>query len=329
MGAKILRKLQLGQEVTAGTKVVATTVWGGPADTIEDTRKVEFVKQDIGRLSPGMRSYTPFIGAQYEMPETECTFQQICHIMQGAFGTTSAGADGSGTDKIRVWSFPTGSAITPKTYSLEAGDDQQAYVMEYAFVDKFKLSGKLLEAVKMSATWTGRQRTKQAFTAALAVPTNLNVCMLGKGQLYIDLTTIGTTQISSTLMGFELDVDPGTIAQFAADGNLYFSSLRQVTPTATMKITFVYNASAVAEADAWAAETKRLIRLNFSGPGLGTPGTTYSTQTLRIDCAAKWSDIAKLGEDNGNDIMTGTLQIVDDGTTFLTITVVNEDTTIP
>ncbi len=331
MGSRILRRLQLGQEVTPGTPVAATTIWGGPADSIEDTTEIQFVQQDVGRLSSGLRSYTSKQGAQYEMPEVEATFQQLAHIFQAAFGPATANSDGTGSAKIRDYALPMMAAITPKTYTLEGGDDTQAYYMPYSFVPTFKIVGKLGAAVTVSATWVGRQRLKRAFTPGLSVPTNLSVVQFGYSKLYIDDAgaSLGATQKTGTFLGFELDVETGLVARFAADGHLYFSRVQQGVPSASLKVTFEHDQTGVDEQDKWLAEALRLLRIQIDGPALATPGTLYQKQALIFDMAGKWEKFSKLGEDNGVDIVSGTLRVGDDGTNFLHATLVNEDVAIP
>jgi hypothetical protein len=327
MPSRALRKLQLGQEVTPGVLVSATTVWGGPSESIEDDRDIVWVKQDIGRLSPGLRTYTSRVGALYDMPETEATYEQLVHILQASFGTSAATNDGSG--RVRTYSLATSVAVQPKTYTLESGDDTQAYRMGYCFVPKFKLSGKLQEAVMASATWQGREKLKSAFTNGLAVPANIDEVMFGNGRLYIDDAAMGATQKTGTLLGFDLDVETGLTPRYAADGNLYYSTVRQGVPSASLKITFEHEATSVSEEDKFVAEALRLIRLEFRGPSLATAGTNYTTKLLRIDMAGKWSKFSKLGEDKGINTVQGTFDVGDDGTNFLKFVVVNEDNTIP
>jgi hypothetical protein len=331
MGSRILRRLQLGQESVAGTAVSATTIWGGPAEGIENTSKSVWVQQDIGRLTPGMRTYMPTIGAAYAMPETEATFQQLPHVLQAAFGKVTPTADGSGSDHIYTYALSGTSSIVPQTYTMEAGDDQQAYYMAYSFVPKFKLSGKLEQAVMVSADWVGRQRIKRAFTSSLSVPTNLKEILFGNGKLWIDDGggVFGTTLKSNTLLGFEMDVETGLTPRFTADGNLYFSRTMQGVPKITAKITFEHDTTGVSEQDKWEAQAIRMVRLEWTGPALTTAGTTYSNQTFRIDMVGMWDSFAALGEDKGVDTVTGTLNVGDDGTHFVTFAVVNEDAAIP
>ena len=71
--------------------------------------------------------------------------------------------------------------------------------------------------------------------------------------------------------------------------------------------------------------------MNFPGSTLVTAGTGFTTKVLRIDLAGKWEKFEKLGEENGNDILTGTFRSRYNATeaAFAEIKVVNELATVP
>ena len=75
-GSRALRKLQLGQEGTAGTAVAATAIWRGMG-TIHDIREVVFPEEDVGYIGGTDRSYIARYWSELSMPEVEATFEQI------------------------------------------------------------------------------------------------------------------------------------------------------------------------------------------------------------------------------------------------------------
>jgi len=327
-GIKALRKIQLGVEVTPGTAVAATAIWRGMG-TIEDQREVVFSQEDVGYVGGLDRTHVPKLLAAISMDETEATFEQLPYILAAGVKNVVAGAaDGSGSDLIYAYPFPTTAVNTLKTYTIQGGDNQEAERMEYSFVEAFKLTGKAGEALKMQADWLGRQVALNAFTGSLSLPT-VEEILFSKGKLYIDAVggTIGGTQKSNTLLGMELSVKTGLIPVFAADGNLYFSFMKSTGQLEIiLKITFEHDSTSAAEKVIWRAGTPRQIRLDFDGNAVTTPGTTYSTKKLRIDLAGKWEKFDKLDEQDGNDIVTGTFRARYNSTAalFASITVVNE-----
>jgi hypothetical protein len=219
--------------------------------------------------------------------------------------------------------MPTTAKNTIATYTLEGGDDNQEEEMEYGFVEAFKLSGKGGKAVTMSADWSGRQIAANSFTGSVSVP-DVEDILFGKGLLYIDAATIGTTLKSNTLLGMDVDVKTGWVPVFAGDGQLYFSFAKVTQPEVTLNITFEHDATAVAEKSAWRAGTRRLIRLQWTGSAV-TSGTSYTAKTLRLDFGGKWEKFDKIDEQDGNDVVQGTLRARPSSTdtTFFTMTVVN------
>jgi hypothetical protein len=307
--------------------VAATTLWRG-SGTIDDQREVKFSEEDIGYVSGLDRTYVPKVLAALSLDDVEATFEQLPYILAaGVKNVVSGAADGTGSDKVYAYPFPTTSVNSIKTYTLEGGDNQQEEEVEYAFVEAFKLSGKPGEAVMMSADWRGRQVTASTKTGALAVPT-VEEILFSKGKLYIDAVggTLGTTQKSNTFLGMDLSVKTGWIPVFTADGNLYFSFHKSTMPEVTLDITFEHDGTATAEKANWRNQTARQIRLDFDGSAVTTPGTDFSTKKLRIDLAGKWEKFEKLDENDGNDIVKGTFRVRYNATAalFAEIKVVNE-----
>jgi len=140
----------------------------------------------------------------------------------------------------------------------------------------------------------------------LTLPT-LEVMNFGKSKLYIDLIagTLGATLKSNTLLGFDLTIKTGWYPVFSGDGNLYFGFIKCAEPSVVLDVTFEHDGTARAEKAFYRALTSRLLRLKVEGTALGTAGT-YTYKTFIADLAGKWTKFSVLGEQNGNDIVTGT-----------------------
>jgi hypothetical protein len=340
-GVEYMQKTQLGLEAAtaAGSAVVASAIWRGPAWKITDTRETIYPDENIAILSKYTdRTYIPFVGAEIEQPETEATFEQLGYILgAGVKGAVEAVADsasaGSPTGKIYTYSFSTTAQVNPDTRTIEAGDDNQAYEAEYAFVRSFQISGAPKEALKVKSSWIGRQSSKCSFTNSISLPT-VEEIMFTKGLLYINDSggTIGGTIVSSTLYGFELDVeDTGFIPKWAPNGQLYFDSHKQKAVEALLRVTFEHNASATAEIDKWKAGSGRLVRLIFTGSALTTAGA-YTNKTLIIDAYGLWQSFGPLNPVDGNNTVEGVLRFGYSSTDTPTsgrIIVVNELATLP
>jgi hypothetical protein len=308
-GIKALRKIQLGREVTPGTAVVATYIWRGEG-VVEDARETVWPVEDVGYLSGVDRSYQPKLLGRAQFATTPLTFGGLLHILEAGIMTVGTGAsDGAGTGKVYNYAIPETSQPTIKTYTIEGGDNQQEEEMEYSHVESFELAGKAGEAWTMAANWVGRQVTASTYTGALSL-TTVEEALFSKTLLYIDAASgnFGATLKSSTLLEASLKYKTGLMPVFTAEGNLYFTFVKSVQPEILLDVTFEHDATATAEKAAFKAGTSRLIQLKCTGSANTTPGTTYSYKTLIINLAGKWEKFSVLGDQDGNDVVTGTLR---------------------
>jgi len=326
-GVKALRKIQMGKETTAGTAVVATAIWRGMG-TIEDQRETGRAEEDVGILMAPARIYASRYQAGLELEAVPATFEQLPYILEMGVKAiwTGATAD-AGSGKVYLYTAPTTVQNTIQTLTIEGGDNQQAEEMEFCFARSFALAGKPGEPWKMSASLVGRQVATTTYTTGISIPT-VEEILFSKSTLYINTAgSIGTTSKSQTLLAAELNVeDTGLVPVYTADGQLYFSFQKGLAAKATLQITFEHDSTAVAEIAAWRALTERAIRILTTGNALATTGTTHATKKLIIDCYGQWEKFDKIGEQDGNDIVTGTFRIgyIASAAKALEITVVNE-----
>jgi len=305
-GIKALQKVQLGRETTAGTAVASTTRWRGQG-ALEDQRETVFAEEDVGLLIGTDRTYVPRLGGAITMTG-DASFEQLPHIFEAGIKTNAAVADGGGSGYVYTYLIPTTQGATVKSYTIEGGDNEGAEEMEYCFVDNFTLSGAAGEAWQVSAEWMGRQVAPTTFTAAATLPT-VEEMLVSKTKIYIDAAsgTAGTTQVSNTLLNASLSVDTGQQPVYTADGELYFSFVKQVAPEIVLTMTYEHNASAIAEKVAYRAETARQIRLLCEGSALTTAGD-YSKKSMIIDLVGKYESFAALSDQDGNDTVSCTFR---------------------
>jgi hypothetical protein len=94
-----------------------------------------------------------------------------------------------------------------------------------------------------------------------------------------------------------LAVNTGWTPVYTADGNLYFSFVKQAMPEVTLSITFEHDATSVAEIAAWRAGTARSISIEFTG--------SSDAKYLKLRLVGKWDNFEQIGERDGNDVVTG------------------------
>lgn len=300
-GIKALRKIQIGKETTAGTKVDADIIWRGTG-LIHDNMDLVFPTEEIGMLVPAGRSYVARYEAGLTLGENEATFEQLPHLFEMGIKSVSPTTDTSGVYTY-TYTMPYASTdLVPSTdlatYTVEGGDNAGEEEFGFGFARSISLTGSAGQAVMVSAEIVGQQVEPGTFTANVAL-TDVEEILFSNGKLYIDDVTAfpATTQISNQLLGMSLSINTGWLPVYTADGSLYFSFIKQTAPEVTLQITFEHDTTAIAEKVNWRAGTARIIRLTFDG----TNG-----KSLAIDIAGKWQSFDVLGEQDGNDIVSGT-----------------------
>lgn len=303
-GIKAARKIQLGKETTQGSEATATAVWRGTG-TIQDNLTTVFPTEDVGILVGTDRSYIPKVEASLTLDQTEATYQQLPYLFEMGIKHVTPTTDAGGS--IYTYTFPYATtdmtaSTDLQTFTVEAGDNQQEEQFLFGFARSITLSGSAGQALMMSAEIVGRQVATGTFTTSVAIPT-VEEILFSKGKLYIDAagTYPATTEKSNTLLAMDLSINTGWIPVYAADGNLYFSFVKPTMPEVTCTITFEHNATSVAEIAAWRAGTARSIKIYFTG-------VTAGTSNLSLNMSGKWDNFEKLGEQDGNDIVTGTFR---------------------
>lgn len=314
-GLKALRKLQLGDEAALpGTAVAATQIWRGTG-TIEDTRDVRTVVEDVGTLIPPVRTYTAKLGAGLSFDSVEATYEQLPYILEASILKIHTGVADGVACKVYDYTFPEATMNTIQTYTIEGGDNASAERMEYSFVTDFTLSGVGGEALMMSANWVGRQVALNAFTGGLTVPT-VEEILFSNGTLCIDPVAgaYGATPKSSTFLDMNFSYKSGWTPVWTGDGGTgtMFNFIKCIKPEGILDITFEHETTSIAEKAFWRAGTPRLIQIKFTGTTLA--GVVYSTKTLILNLAGKWTKFSKLGDRDGNDIISATFTVGYDAT---------------
>lgn len=335
MGIRAYQRVNIGLESTAGTAVAATKQWRGVGQMLDDQRTLMFVDELNAIPVPTNRTYIPKLLAGLSLAETEATFEQLPYILAAGMKNVSTGVqDGAGTGYVYAYDAAVGSTLNSiRTYTIETGDDQQAEEAEYCFCTDFNIKGTAGEAVKMSANFVGRRVTNTTFSSISLI--NVEEILAGLGVVYADDEggTIGTTQLSNSVLNFDLSVTTGWKPKFFIDGNALYFGIHYFDMSAyqaTLKLTFEHDSTAVAAKTNWRNEVGKLIRLQFAGSALGTSGT-YTTKILRMDMTGKYSKFEPLSDQEGNDILVATFEAKyspTDADSPLAITVVNENSTL-
>ena len=310
-GIKALRKIQLARNASSDSDdvIAATTLWRG-GGTLEDTRNLYFVQEDVGIMIGTDRTNTSMLGGALALDAIEATYEQFPHLLEMSMGTATPTADtDSGSGYVYTYTIPVGTVPTLKPYTVEGGDNAGAEVMNFVHCSDWTLSGAGGEAWMMSGNLFGKQIVPLAFTGGVTIPL-VYTMNFSKSKLFIDADSDdwGTTQVSHTLLAATIKYTANIIGKPTADGALTWSFAQPTAPEMTVSMTFEHNDNAIGQKVIWRAETARLVRIINEGTAFAVAGV-YTYRSAIFDLAGKWLSFGKIGEQNGNDVIEGTFQV--------------------
>jgi hypothetical protein len=303
-------KFQYGKEDinTHGTAVAATkilagaTIQGVPTDI-----KPQFIEDALGVRAASARSnvYEKIVEDTLTMPSAY--FQALPFVFScGLKGAVTAG-EVTANQADYLWAFtPSMTATnTPDSITLEMGDDTQAYEVEHVMFKTIKISGDIAQdggdsPVQVEVEYFGRQVTATTFTNSLALPT-MTTMNAKLARLYKDAAWAGkgTTEITSTLRGFELEIMTGLHPKFFGSADKFFTTFGESIIGAMLTLTLEGNSSADAIWDDFKAETAAAYALKINGPVIGTGGP----HNLTVCVWGKPESVIPLNEESsGNNL---------------------------
>ena len=327
-GLKAFRKIQIGKESEHGTAVAATAALVGTL-TMRPTQSVVAPDgEDIGALTKSFRSYVAGKAAELKF-DGDALFEQLLYfLMMGVKGGVTGSKQGE--TAAYLWTF-TPSLVASgaqNSFTIEYGDNLQAFEAEYCMVPSLSLSGSPNEALKLSAEIFGRQVSDASFTGALSLPT-VEPALFNATKLYIDDTwaALGGNKMDATLLDFTLKIDTGLKPIVTADGNLYFSLHVEKPRGVELDMTLAFNTDVNTERAQWAAQGKRAFRLETIGSLI--EGAYY--KKLTVDIWGRYADWDTLGEKDGADVVAVKVASVGDivNNHELSVAIINAVSALP
>lgn len=200
------------------------------------------------------------------------------------------------------------------TFTLEYGDDDDAWETAFLFATRLQLQGGPDGVVTFSENLMGSGQEDSTFTAALSeVATQLFPFNLA--EIYIDDTWagLGSTQKTGLLRGFTWGLDTMFVPFPTADGSLKFGQLSESPKAPTLTPVFKWGTEAIAQRANYDTRDIVFIRLKFLGQTELDSGES-NPPYLIIDGAYKYRTWPAWGEDEGYSTVQPELVGVEDPT---------------
>lgn len=281
MGLSPLYKVQAGKETTWGTTVPGTAIWY--PDKIFGFRDgQEQVQPDErrGSFAPHRRSYKPADRPESSGFEGDATFEDLILHLNAAVKTgviTTVNVAG----KQHLFVPSTTAANVPTPFSIEFGDNIQAFLAGGCLVKSLSISAKEGEAWKVKSDWFAKSLAPATFTASLAQRAVESI-LAELTTIFFDDTggTIGSTIKSAFLVDWEWKQSEHFYPQFHQSGALTASAFGEKMFKPELEVTAAFNADANALRAKFAAGTRQLVRIKATGSNIAgaSPATPRSAQ---------------------------------------------------
>jgi len=292
-----LLQWQLGKETVWGTSVAGTAkLMGVQSGHLKSDTRSAIYPDMRASLQPGHLAGVEQIAGLGQL-EVLATFEDLPYIFESAF--TEATPTGTGP-YVYAYTAPTTAApAAPRKLTVIHGTAQTGggiYKLEGGLVNSFTIKGSTGKPTTVSVDLIG----KNVATGTLASLSDRTVEVI-MGQpwlLYMDVAggTIGSTQVTTTMVAFELKVNCNRTLEWSMD-SLTPDAFNEGVRDGSLKLTLRYNATVKTLVDALVAATtvtERQIRLK----------QTSGTKIAQLDFAGIVATAPQTFEDSDKVITT-------------------------
>lgn len=316
---RAFRKIQLGVESTHGTAVAATEILVGRMESQPTHDAIWHIPEnDRGVLA-----------ANYETPievgnEVELSFQADAYdrgVLLALLNSVRSNVTSTQPDNVNepnhyLWTIEPSltEANTPdktngiSTYTLEFGDDEQAYESEFVFTKKISISGSPDAICEMEWEMGARQVTDTTFTGSLTAP-SIKSFAFNNAKFYIDTSYagLGGTQKTGLLRGFTWTYETMFTGFITADGVLYFNSLTQDKIKATLEMQYRRGTDSETERAKFKNQTLFYPRIELLSNGEMDSGQS-NPEYVRLDGAYRYTEWDTPDDEDGALVTTVTAE---------------------
>ena len=307
-GERALSKIQWGKESAAahGTAVAADTILAGAEiAAINPDRKPSYYDDALGLRMRSTRAVIYQYLAQNTIKLPACYFQALPMVLSCGIKGNVTPAEQTPFQADYLWDHTPSLTATnaPDSITLEAGDDTQAYELEYLMFESLKLAGQIAQGaeespVSLEAAYFARQVSPVSFTGGLSFP-SMETMNAKLSRFYVDTTWAGrgTTEKTGTIRAWELELLTGLHPKFLGSANKYFDVHGENFIEVMLTLTLEGNANADALFDYYRAGTKIALGMKVSGALIGT-GVAHS---LTANLWGTFEHVTPLSEEAGGN----------------------------
>ncbi len=327
VGSIALERLQAGLETTRFTAVAATRkVYAERGNAIwEDVENKEFLAENVGSYIEAYRHVV--VGQQGKLTvPAYVTASDLAWWGQLAWKGSVAATGPTNTSVYTDTFTPDPTTDTLKSATFEAYSDTVQLQIPGAFVDKFVITWQAGKTVSQTADLVAQQVIVKNVTPSIGDRTAVNAIAGTTAKVYIDTSTIGTTQALNVLSG---TITYGNNINLITHlmGQLYPDDMYRLPRYAEVELEVHYQTDT--ERLAMNADTLRKLRVILSGPNIASSNPP-TNETVTLDFYGYWKTMA-LGASGAIRTVKLVGQSQYDTTAFVdwTVAIANSNATLP
>lgn len=282
---KVFKKWQAGLEATRGTAVAATRLLYVLDGELSKNQPTLNYPEDSGDFIQSYENDLGLIEAGGPIRDAKVTFEDLIFWLSLAL---KGGVTPSGIDPY-TWAFvPSLATDDLKAATFEWADGPNDWEMPFGMVNSLTLRGTYNDIWKLSAELIGKDKVATTLTPSIARITR-EAALFRKTKLYVDPTTIGTTEVVNRMLEAEITINNNLARNYSGTQDGLFTDIirgkRVISGRIRMKFT---NKTYY---DNWLAGTKQKVRLEISG-------SDSPSRRIRLDTYGRWQSHV-LGEQEG------------------------------
>ena len=311
MANEFFTKSQAGIESTPGTPVAAAKILVGQAMVISTDTKLTFPEEQFGVRARSRRAIAyerMWMGTRVI---NECGFQNLLLPLLTGIKGSVAGAEQTSSQHDYLHTFtPSMTAAAglnaPQAFTLQLGDDEQAWRVPYCHTDRITLKGSMAQdggaaPVTMEQGIFGRYIEENAFTGSLSpeasTPMNAKLSRLFLNTAW---ASVGTTEVTDALVDWTLEIIPNLHPRFRGAAANYFNNVAEGIFDVTLALTLESLLRDELLASQQAGDLQ-VIQLAVNGPQIGT-GDTHN---LTVNLSGQWEDVTpRASSERGDNLAT-------------------------
>jgi len=200
------------------------------------------------------------------------------------------------------------------TFTIEYGDNIQAYETEYTFATRLEITGAPNEACRLGVNMTGRQRTDTTKTAALTLQSVQRMPFnLANYKRDANWAALGTTAKTGVVKGFSYVFDTMLTPRFTAEGSLYFGDVDEDYKAPELRLVLARDTESEALRDAYEAQDTVYVQIRLNGAN-ELDASQSNPPYLKIDGAYQITGWPSWAEDQGTSTIEVPMRGVYDAT---------------